>query len=213
MLSTTFFCVGVPDSPLSKQQQATGPYLVLNSLFFFHTGRCGSAEQPESFLTWHPNRPCKACKIPQSGSACKCETKDNLLPIVRHHSHGQNPLRGEVRLRHRTSSNLRRACQPVRWGVRVPPAAPSFCCLPNPNPTPERNCAAVHNRRGRSHCTWCHLVVPTAADTHSVKPSSGAPLLAPPPAACSLSSILTTSDFPRAGRKCWAPVWTPARGS
>ena len=142
MLSTTFFCVGVPDSPLSKQQQATGPYLVLNSLFFFHTGRCGSAEQPESFLTWHPNRPCKACKIPQSGSACKCETKDNLLPIVRHHSHGQNPLRGEVRLRHRTSSNLRRACQPVRWGVRVPPAAPSFCCLPNPNPTPERNCTA-----------------------------------------------------------------------
>ena len=74
-------------------------------------------------------------------------------------------------------------------------SAPSFCCLPNPNPTPERNCTApsltnsssksTHYLRGRSHCTWCHLVVPTAADTHSVKPSSGAP--PSPPRSCVLS--------------------------
>ena len=96
------------------------------------------------------------------------------------------------------------------------PAAPSFCCLPNPNPTPERNCTApsltnsssksTHYLRGRSHYTWCHLVVPTAADTHSVKPSSG-----PPPTPYPTLSVLSLRSSPpvifreragSAGRRC-----------
>ena len=93
------------------------------------------------------------------------------------------------------------------WGAllfcwRHASPAPGCACAA-PSLAEYSSCRSTNSPRRRRCCAWCHPVVSTAADTHSVKPSSGPPL----PARHQLRS-----DFPRelegVNSPCVSPILT-----